>query len=295
VITPLAALAISRALHYAVSMALFGSSVLLRRMRPGALSTRIGMQLRYPMIVAAGLAWATLLLWLPLQSAIIGVDWNAATNYPMLAAVMLHTHSGHAWIARALIGGVTLGIVWFAAPRRPGLIAAASGVLLVTLALNGHAAMQEGATGWLHGINHAVHVLCAGAWFGSLIPFLACLKALRNPLFRMEARDALTAFSNAGHVAVAGVLVTGTINTMLVLDGWPVHWQSQYQALLACKIGVTAVMVDLAVVNRYIWVPAINKDAGRSLDQIRNSTIVEIVLGISALSLVSVFGLLEPT
>ena len=62
---------------------------------------------------------------------------------------------------------------------RPAL---ASGALLASLGLVGHAAMQTGAEGVLHRMNHAVHLLTAGAWLGGLIPFAMCLRAYERAI-----------------------------------------------------------------------------------------------------------------
>jgi putative copper resistance protein D len=154
--------------------------------------------------------------------------------------------------------------------------------------------MQEGTIGWVHRCSDAVHVLCAGAWLGSLIPFFWLLRAVRDPASRVEAGAALRTFSNRGHVAVAGVLLSGLMNTWLVLGHWPVHWTSPYQALLAMKIAATAVMVALAISNRYHWVPAMKSDAALATRAIYRRTVTGLVLGVACLTLVSLFGLLEP-
>ena len=90
------------------------------------------------------------------------------------------------------------------------------------------------------------------------------------------------------------MLVSGVVNTMLVLGRWPTQWSSPYQAMLAAKIAVVAVMTGLAIVNRYHFVPRLAGLPDDSLRAIRLVTIVEIVLGVVVVGLVSVFGMLEP-
>ncbi|MET1028898.1 MAG: CopD family protein [Dongiaceae bacterium] len=106
---------------------------------------------------------------------------------------------------------------------------------------------------------------------------------------------ALRRFSTAGHIAVMLVIASGVINTILILGRWPIDWSSPYQALIACKIAVVVVMVGLAIVNRYGLVPGLSRQRPDALRAIQLGTIAEITLGLCAVGLVSVFGMLEPS
>ena len=76
---------------------------------------------------------------------------------------------------------------------------------------------------------------------------------------------ALRRFSAVGHGAVAVVIVTGIVNTGLILGHWPSDWNSPYQALLMIKIALVIAMALLALLNRYAVVPrlATHVDCGR--------------------------------
>jgi putative copper resistance protein D len=151
--------------------------------------------------------------------------------------------------------------------------------------------MQEGWLGLAHHMNDAVHVLSGGAWLGALVPLSLTLAALNDPERCEPAEVALRRFSSAGHVAVALVVLSGVINTILVLGRWRTDWSSPYQAMLAAKIALVVTMVGLALVNRY-GLAAHRPDAVRA---IRSNTIAELALGFGVIGLVSVFGLLAPT
>jgi putative copper resistance protein D len=275
-------------------MLIFGSSALLARLHSSSLGVETARRLRYMQSVAAVLALSSLLAWLPLESATIGDSWSSASDRDAWSAIVLQTGFGHVWDVRIVLAVITSCVAVFA--RRVGqrVIAMCSGVLLALIGLTGHAAMQDGMIGWLHRGNDAVHLLCAGAWVGSLIPFFWLLRAVRDPALRVEAGAALRTFSGRGHVAVAGVLLSGSLNTWLVLGHWPVHWSSPYQALLAVKILVTAVMVALAISNRYGWVPAMKSNPDAATRAIYRRTVAGLVLGVACVALVSLFGLLEP-
>jgi copper resistance protein D len=292
--TVTATLAASRLIHYASLMLLFGSSALLARLRAMPLALRIEERLRRTQAIAALLAMLALLAWLPLESAAIGDGWSSAGDRDALAAIILHTGFGRVWDVRVGLAAATLCLAIFIRAGRPWILATCSGLLLASLGLTGHAAMHEGWGGWLHRFSDAVHVLSAGAWLGSLVPFFWLLEGVRDPARRIEAIIALRRFSDGGHVAVAGVLLSGALNAWLVLRQWPVHWHSPYQALLALRIVLTVIMVGLAISNRYYWVPRMRADHDRAARVIRKRTLAGVALGVGVLALVSLFGLFEP-
>jgi putative copper resistance protein D len=168
-------------------------------------------------------------------------------------------------------------------------------LLLASLALTGHANMDEGTRGVLHILNDAAHLLAGGAWLGSLLALPGCLARLRDPAFCTEAKTALRRFSSAGHLAVALAIATGIVNTVLVLGRWPTDFTSTYQMLLVAKMALVAGMTGLALVNRYIFVPHMVAEPDRAIIQIRHGTYAELALGAGVLALVAFFGILDPT
>jgi putative copper resistance protein D len=282
----------NRLLHYLALMLIFGSSAFLWKIAAPGLRVRLDRRLVLSLRMAALLALLTTLAGLPLQAAEIVGSWQAAVD-PAVLQKLLHTAIGQAWLSRTLLALLLV----LSMKRQPGHVRGvlvSSAILLASLALNGHAAMDQGLRGFWHGANHVVHLLCGGAWLGSLLPFLLCLRLLADPVARSDASLTLRRFSSAGHVAVAGVLLSGVVNTMLVLGRWPTDWSSLYQLLLSLKILLTAAMVALAIVNRYVQVPRMKHDAMPAVATIRRCTLIEIGLGVAVLALVSVFGMLEP-
>lgn len=275
-------------------MLLWGAFAFLRTLVPLDLATGIGRRLRWLWIVAAAMAVATVAAALPLEAAMIGDGWSDAFGPATLQAVLFETTVGHAWLGQAF--AVLLLLAAFAAPARMrmGAVALAAGLATASAALTGHAVMQPGWEGIAHRLNDACHILAGGAWLGALVPLLMVLRAFDRPESRRQAGTALRKFSFAGHFAVSVVLVSGVVNTMLVLGRWPTQWSSPYQAMLAAKIAVVAVMTGLAIVNRYHFVPRLAGLPDDSMRAIRLVAIAEIVLGVVVVGLVSVFGMLEP-
>ena len=169
------------------------------------------------LVVAAGLLAAlSTLAWLPIQAAMIGESWQSAVDRSTLSTLLWDTAIGKAWLVRlALSLLLAAALSWRSASS---LRLALSGLLLASLALTGHANMDEGTRGVLHILNDALHLLAGGAWLGSLLALPGCLVRLRDPAFCAEANTALRRFSSAGHLAVALVIATGIVNTVLVLQ-----------------------------------------------------------------------------
>lgn len=289
-----AALAGCRFLHFASAMLLWGAFAFLRTLVPADLAASIGRRLRWLWIVAAAIAVATIAAALPLEAAMISDGWSDAFDPATLQAVLFETTVGHAWLGQAF--AVLLLLAAFVAPgrMRMGAVALAAGLATASAALTGHAVMQAGWEGIAHRLNDACHILAGGAWLGALVPLILVLRAFDRPESRRRAGTALRKFSFAGHFAVSVVLVSGVVNTMLVLGRWPTQWSSPYQAMLAAKIMLVAVMTGLAIVNRYHFVPRLADHHDEGMRAIRLVTIAEILLGVVVVGLVAVFGMLEP-
>lgn len=278
---------------YAALVFLFGTLAFRTFFARDRLGTLVAGRLRLLVLPAAILVVLTVAVSLPLLAATIEGDWNSALDGTTLTALLVIPNIGLVWLMRINLAGLLL--IWlFFRPARPAGPLVVATLLIASLALTGHAVMQEGLTGWLHVANHAVHVLAAGLWLGSLPPLLVTLGALKDKALRTEAMNALKHFSRWGHFAVAGVLASGAVNVWLILGQWPLDWSSLYQCLLAAKIALVGMMAATALVNRYVFTPRIGGDEEAALRKIARGTLVEILLGAGILALVAVFGLLEP-
>jgi len=292
-IAPHVALALVRLCFDAAAIAAYGVSGFIAWIAPNRLGQAIAASSNFLIVAASSLAVLSTLAWLPIEAAMIGDSWQSAVDRSTLSAILCDTAIGKAWLVR-----LALSLLLMAAlPWRSGSIVrwALSGFLLTSLALTGHADMDEGTRGVLHILNDALHVLAGGAWLGSLLVLPGCLARLRDAAFCTDAKSALRRFSSAGHLAVALVIATGIINTVLVLRRWPTDFTSTYQMLLATKIAFVTGMTGLALMNRYIFVPRMLTQPDRAIIQIRNGTYAELALGAGVLALVAFLGILDPT
>jgi copper resistance protein D len=286
------ALAVCRFAHFMAAMLAFGASAYLWLYAPDNLRRALSPAVRRLTISASLVALVSAIVWLSLEAASMADDWSAATDPEMVATVLTDTSFGHAWIAR-LVLAAALVVAVFARRDHWRTIAILSALLLASLALVGHAAMQTGAVGLLHRANHALHLLTTGAWLGGLVAFVLCLREYADTERRREAVDAMMRFSFFGHFVVTAIVATGVVNIALTSGRAPWPPTTPYRALLDAKIAIVAVMIALAVFNRYGLVPRLNRKAS-ALAVLRLTSAIEVGLGTIVVALVSVFALLDP-
>jgi len=229
---------------------------------------------------------------LPLQAALVGDGWTDAFNLG-LWRLYLATEAGQPWRWQLPLGVIVA--LWLLSGwqrRGSGLLAGLSGVLLASLALGGHAAATGGGLGLAQQLNQGVHLLSTGLWLGSLPGVLLCL--YRPPLdLQTDTERLLRRYSLPGQLSVALALLSGALNSLLILgpDGL-LRW-TPYSGLLLAKVLVVGGMVGLALVNRYVLVPRLGREP-RARHWLRQATAVEIGLGVLAVVLVAVFSGLDP-
>jgi copper resistance protein D len=287
------ALAVCRFAHFLAAMLTFGSSAYLWVCAPERLMRALSPVVRWLALIGSLVALATTIVWLALDSASMTDDWSAALDPGAIGAVLTDTAFGHAWAAHLVLAAALVAVVVFGPRARWAATTVAAAALLASLGLVGHAAMQTGAEGVFHRINHAVHLMTTGAWIGALVPFVMCLRAYERSDLRREAVRAMTRFSFWGHFIVAGIVLTGAVNITLTSGRPPFPPDTPYRALLDAKIVVVAVMILLAVFNRYVLAPQLKLGA-RALALLRATSTAEVALGAVAVGLVSVFALLDP-
>ena len=287
------ALASCRFVHFLATMLAFGSSAYLRLCAPIDLRRALSQPVGRLVAAASLFALATAALWLSLEAASMADDPSAAADPSAIATVLTDTAFGQAWILHLALASA-LVVAAILAPRdRWTTIVVLSGLVLASLALVGHASMQTGVEGVLHRANHAVHLLTTGVWIGELVPFVMCLDVYAKNSLRSDAVAAMMRFSFWGHFVVATIVATGVVNVALTSGRAPLPPTTPYRVLLDVKIGVVAIMIGLAVVNRYVLVLRL-RSSPMALPALRTISIVNVGLGTVVVGLVSVFALLDP-
>jgi copper resistance protein D len=287
------ALALCRFAHFLAAMLAFGMSAYLWLYAPERLRLALSPVVRRLALIASLVALITAVAWLALESASMADDWSAAIDPEAIGAVLTDTAFGHAWAAHLILAAALVLVVIFEPRARWVATAVASAALLASLGLVGHAAMQTGAEGVLHRMNHAVHLLTAGAWIGGLVPFAMCLSAYRRDDLRKDAVRAMMSFSFWGQFIVAAIVLSGAVNIALTSGRAPIPPTTPYRALLVAKIIIVGIMIALAIVNRFVLAPRLKANA-TAVAALRLTSAAEVALGCVVVALVSVFALLDP-
>jgi copper resistance protein D len=288
-VTPLV---LCRFAHFIAALPAFGASSYLWLYAPTNLRHALSPAIGRLLAVLSVIALITAVLWLALEAASMADDWSAATDPGAIAAVLTDTSFGRAWIVRLALSAALVAVA-LTMRGHWATKSILSALLLASLALAGHAAMQTGVEGLLHRCNDALHLLSAGAWLGGLVVFLLCLGEYPDNKLGAEAGQAMMRFSLFGHFVVATIVATGIVNIGLISGRPPWPPTTPYRALLDAKIVVVAIMILLAIYNRYWLVPRL-KQRTDALAVLRLTSAIEVALGTVVVALVSVFALLDP-
>lgn len=281
-----------RFIHFTALMVLLGSAICCSLLAPQQFKPVLVRRLRAQWRSAVWLSFFSACLLFMAQAGQMGDGWSDVISPDVWQAV-LTTRFGSVWIWQLLLGLATLAAVLIAPRAMPGLLLLLAAAQLIMLAGVGHAAMHDGALGAFQRINHAIHLLSAAWWVGGLLPLLVCMHMAHKPRWRTPALTAMMRFSRYGHLAVAAVLVTGVVNSLLIL-GWALPLESGYFRLLVLKVGLVLGMVTLALINRYILVPRFDAAHAHAQHRFIQLTWLEVILSVGVLLLVSLFATWEP-
>lgn len=279
------AMVLCRFLHFTVVLMLFGAWVfrpLLLNRESLALDRRLASVCRWLTAVAlvSGVCWL-LLITVSMAGA-----WEAAFDPSTLQLVLTNTFFGQVWGWHLLLNGVLMALLLTPLGAKLPLRLILASLLLATLAPVGHGAMLDGLSGQLLILNQIVHLTCVGIWLGGL---MLLVMILRQPTGHAVS-VILQRFSGVGYALVAGLVITGLINVR-VLTGqfWPTPLWSGFALILLIKVVLVVVMLGLALFNRLRI-----KDCEQRMVALKNSVIMEWLLGIGAVAAVSLLGTLPP-
>ena len=282
------ALILCRLVQFASAMLLWGAGSLRAGAFPHALlRASIPAAAKYGRLAAAANLLAAV-GWLAAEAALAGDGPQDAVNPDVLFALLTVSRFGHVWLVH-LVLAAALFLATFG--DHPKWLAILAGLNLASLALTGHAVLPAGGLGILHQGLSVLHLLVAGFWVGGLaviLPFLAAQS------LAAEATPVLRSFSRWGHLAVALVFATGLAKSVLILTlRGSFNPASEYLTLLGLKVAVVVLMLGLALVNRYRFVPQLVTN-DRALRNLRRGTLAELMLVVVVLVLVSIFATWSP-
>ena len=228
--------------------------------------------------------------WLGSVAALAGDGPQDALDPEVLTTLLAASRFGQAWLVHL---GLAAVLMLVSLTDRPRWTFALTGLNLASLGLVGHAVLPSGGLGVVHQGLSALHLLASGFWVGGLVVILPLLSARA---MTDDALPLLRRFSWWGHVAVATVLASGAAKSVLILSmRSETEPAISYLTMLALKIAVVGLMMGLALVNRYRFVPGLaSEDRVQMLRNLKRGTLAEIVLAALVLGLVSIFATWSP-
>jgi putative copper resistance protein D len=286
-------------------MLLFGVPLFAVCTAPGVAKT--GRILGFFVFATAGIGMLLSVLGILILAASMNGTALRDVDFASVTMVVTATAVGTAFLVR--IGALATAFALGLQPRGARAIAplvvpmgviALGAIALGSLAWSGHGVMDDGLTGVVHLIADIVHLLAAGIWVGALGSLLwRLLGADRDGA--AAAHGALAGFATLGTASVALVLVSGVINSWLLVGPGNLLslGRSLYGQLLLIKLALFGGMLALAALNRFRLTPGLGAattpaDVDSAIRRLRLSLMLETVAAMVILGLVAWLGTLEP-
>lgn len=228
-----------------------------------------------------------------------------AIDPDLARSILLTAPVGWAFVLRLAVTALALGVVLLAPANRTSMltsVTALSGVALASLAWNGHGVATEGALAWPHLIADMVHLLAAGVWLGAIACLLYIVVRPKASLADLTiAERCLKNFGVVGSLIVALLIVSGMINGFAILGDQPFGPEigSTYIVLMGSKLALFTLMLTLAALHRFRFVPAVERttehaNKAMTIRLMRTSMVAELAAAVVILGLVAWLGTLEP-
>ena len=247
---------------------------------------------------AAVVALLSALGWLVAVAAAMTSDWAALSEPQTWIAIGFETRFGLLWRWRLALNVVLVaflaGRFIDSAVRIDWLVLALSTALAVSLIGAGHAGVGEGPLGPLHLVADALHLLCAGVWLGGLCGLLLLLRQGADGSRDGALATAIRRFSRIAYGAVALLLVTGSVNSLILLGRPSALADTLYGRVLLIKLGLVVVMLAVTALNRFVISPRILAGTGAGVAALRRGVMVKSLIGLMVLAAVAVLGTVHP-
>jgi copper resistance protein D len=298
-----------RAVHFAATAVVAGSLIFRAAVAgPILCAGEAGSELLRTQTL--GVAWTGLavsaasgVIWLLLQAASMsGLPLGEAMAPGVLSTVLNETQFGLVSEIRLSLAVVLAGCLAYDRFSRSRWLGLASAIgLIAAIAWTGHGGSTGGPSGIVHLTGDLLHLVAAAAWLGGLISLVLLLGAARgtDDASISLAAETTKRFSTLGIVSVGTLLLTGTVNAWFLVGSLNALMVTEYGRLLTLKIGLFAVMVAFAAVNRFWLTPILRSSAEsparlHALGQLTRNSKIEIVLGLAIFGIVGVLGTLHP-
>jgi putative copper resistance protein D len=300
------ALAISlRLLQYGGAMILCGSPLLfLYALQADVGAPKDGHLWRRRLLIAAVTALLpAAVASVFIQTAIMAGSLSGGFDLQSLQVVLIGMPFGWALLARIGLSVTALCLVLCMAPsRRLWTLLALIGVGVdASFAWTGHGSSGEGVARPLHLLSDILHLIAASVWIGALCALAALLAGKPRPGDAAHMARVLQRFSGVGACAVAVLILTGLVNSWVLvgvdhIDGL---LKTPYGLLLTAKLAIFAAMLAFAALNRFRFTPGLTsasdaRQISLALTRLKQSIGLETAAAMIVLVLVSIIGMLAP-
>ena len=224
--------------------------------------------------------------------------------------VLTGTQFGHIWLFRVIVSlvfGIILWVMARTSGRRSFLqttLVGLSVIELVSLAWAGHATASPGPFGIVHLLGDALHLLTSAFWPGALVPLAAFLFLLLKSS-QVEAiglaAPVVRRFSASSLIAVAGMALTGLLNSIFMVGSFRALLTSAYGQILVSKLVLFLAMVGFGAWNLFLLKPRmiaielpVNLAQKRAVHLLLRNVLWEIGLGTLVILIVGLLGITPP-
>ncbi len=135
-------------------------------------------------------------------------------------------------------------------------------------------------------------LLTAAVWIGGLVALVTVIS--REPRETASHIALLRLFSRWGVGSVAILVAAGTINAIAILDVQGMRWSTAYLTLLAFKLVLAALMVALALTNRFGVLPGLARGEKEAAQTLPVTLFAELGSAILIIVVVGFLGLTAP-
>ncbi len=226
------------------------------------------------------------------QVGLMGDGWQDVAVTQTWFAV-LGTDFGQAWKWQIILGALNCFFCGKTTEKSHFILLTLTTLQLIGLAFIGHTLMHEGAAGFAQKLTQIIHLMSAGYWVGGVVMIIKVMNDSKMKEMKAGAISSMIKFSQYGHLAVSLVILSGFANTFFI-RGWSLHSFSLYTQLLFAKVAIVALMVAMALVNRYCLVPRFKTSHKNVQNKFIFLTYAELALSLVVVCLVCVFSTLNP-
>jgi copper transport protein len=168
------------------------------------------------------------------------------------------------------------------------LLLGGTALALSSLVINGHT-RSYGPT-WISFPADLLHVSAAAIWLGSLVGLVVATRRSSRAL-PAEVADTVARFSGIAVETILVLSVAGVIMSLLILDSLSALLESSWGVTLLIKVGLVAMIMGIALLNRYKLMPRVQREPDSAVAWARLRRLLRLEV-IAVLLVVMVTGLL---